>query len=190
MTAADAGPQPNRIAPAREDGRASRRIGDVPATVLSRYLVEREGLERRLAFYRDARERAPRFIDHGGRLSAPEAYPDAVRDMLRIARHRGWAAVRVEGAAAFRREVWLQGRALGMEVHGHRPSPRDRQAAGEPLPSPGRTDARTAERLERAMIVVRGLVRDPAARDRLLDHALRRAMDRSRDPDRPRERTR
>src|SRR5690606_36041522 len=128
--------------------------------------------------------------DHGGRLSAAEAYPDAVRDMLRIARHRGWAAVRVEGAAGFRREVWLQGRAPGLEVHGHRPSPRDRQAAGEPLPPTRRPEARTAERLGRAMIVVRGLVRDPAARDRLIDHALRRAMDRAREPDRARERTR
>lgn len=108
-------------------------------------------------------------------------YPDAVVDMLKIARHRGWDQVRVSGDPAFRREVWIQAQALGMEVQGHRPRERDRQAAGLDRPSP-RREAETAkahdalgERLAKAAIVVARLVPDAAIQTRLLEAAWARA---------------
>ncbi len=60
-------------------------------------------------------------------MVATRADPNAIRDMATIAQHRGWSIVSVRGAADFRREAWLAGRALGIEVQGYRPTERDIQ---------------------------------------------------------------
>lgn len=179
MTAAQGGER-NRLAPARKgDLRRAMTAGDAPDTVLGRYLIERDRVRNTASFFRDHRETQPRFIDAGRSLRADNAYPDAVRDMLQIARHRGWDQIRVTGDLTFRREAWLQGQALGLDVRGHRPSDRDRQAAGVPR---NRLDSEALSRkLDRAAVVVRALVADPAAQARLMARALTRAADRDRE---------
>jgi hypothetical protein len=47
--------------------------------------------------------------------------------MVMVARHRGWRIVVARGSPEFRREAWLAGRALGLEVRGYRPTERDLQ---------------------------------------------------------------
>lgn len=183
MSRAEA-PGPNRIGPAPTAGRPPRSTakGDLPEAVLDRYLVERDRRGRPERFFRDHRASAPMFHDRGGSLVSAQAYPDAIADMLKIARHRGWDQIRVTGDAAFRREVWIQAQALGLEVRGHRPRERDRQAAGQdrslrdpdaaqpsPAPEP------LAERLARAAVVVARLIPDPVAQSRLLERAWARA---------------
>lgn len=174
-----------RIGPAAsvDRERLSRSKGDVPDTVMDRYLVERDLRGRAERFYRDHRADQPQFRDRGGSLSTDHAYPDAVADMLRIAQHRGWSRIRVSGDEAFRREVWIQAGRLGLEVSGHRPRDRDRQAAGVP-----RADRDLPDRLARAAVVVARLIPDPAAQTRLIERALNRA--RSHEPVRGRERER
>lgn len=159
----------NRVAPVRSAPARSTVKGDVPEAVLDRYLVERDHQGRPDRFFRDHRAREPHFRDRGGTLVSSHAYPDAVADMLRIAQHRGWTRVRVAGDEAFRREVWVQAQALGLEVAGHRPRERDRQAAGlERAQDP----ARSAEvKLSRAAVVVHHLIADPLAQARLLERA-------------------
>jgi hypothetical protein len=140
------------------------------------------------------------FRDRGGSLVSAQAYPDAVADMLKIARHRGWDQIRVTGDPAFRREVWIQAQALGLEVRGHRPRERDRQAAGQDRPSRDPDVARPrspaeplADRLARAAVVVARLIPDPAAQSRLLERAWARAEmtpQRDREAGRGRERLR
>ena len=160
--------EPNRIGPDRKTQTPiSTTKGDVPATLLERYLIERDRQGRPERFFRDHRATDPMFRDRGRSLTATQAYPDAVADMLRIARHRGWAAVRVGGDEAFRREAWIQARALGLQVTGHRPRDRDRQAAGE-APMPPR-DIET--RMRNAALVVRTLLPEPAAQARLVAYA-------------------
>lgn len=135
----------NRLGPAPSAERKPRSTakGDLPEAVLDRYLIERDRQGRPERFFRDHRAAEPMFRDRGGSLVSAQAYPDAVADMLKIARHRGWNQVRVTGDPAFRREVWIQAQALGLEVRGHRPrarSPGRRPPADEPLrPRPGRT---------------------------------------------------
>ena len=130
MTPSEPAPAVNRLRPAPGAPARSTAKGDVPDAVLDRYLVEGDLRGRAERFFRDHRAPAPMFRDRGGSLTSTQAYPDAVIDMLKIARHRGWERIQVSGDPAFRREVWIQAQSLGLEVHGHRPRDRDRQAAG------------------------------------------------------------
>ena len=168
------GAAPNRIGPDRaRPGEARTRSvaqGDVPQTLLDRYLIERDLRGRPERFYRDHRTAHPAFRDAGRRLSADRAYPDTVADMLKVARHRGWSRLKVEGEETFRREVWVQARAMGLDVQGYRPRDRDRGAAGLPH---GR--AQLEHRLHMASTVVRTLISDPEAQQRLIAYAVSRA---------------
>lgn len=106
-------------------GRSIQR-GDVPDPVKRRYYTDDRGGEG-LGFYVDARVQTAAFRDRGDRLVADRADPNAIRDMLVIAQHRRWASVAVSGSEGFRREAWLEGRSIGLEVQGYRPSERDLQ---------------------------------------------------------------
>lgn len=172
MSPASADAPDNRLGPDRarkgETRPRSTLKGDIPPALLDRYLIERDRKGRPEAFFRDPRATAPAFRDHGRRLSTPHAYPDTIADMLKVARHRGWTRLKVEGDEVFRRDVWIQARAQGLEVAGYRPRDRDRQAAGE-TPGPPNTAVDLERRLKMAAVVVRHLVTDPDARRRLLN---------------------
>jgi hypothetical protein len=184
------GPDANQIGPdrARPGEAQSRSVakGDLPQSVLDRYLIERDLRGRPERFHRDHRTPDPAFRDQGRRLSSNQAYPDTVADMLKVARHRRWTRLKVEGEEAFRREVWVQARSMGLEVRGYRPRDLDRAAAGLPH---GR--AEMEQRLRRASVVVRALIMDPQAQQRLIAHAAAKAgLARSPDRDRPQARQR
>ena len=200
MSAAKSKPDPvNRVSPqpaTRADGRSLDK-GDVPTQLLDRYLIERDRQGRPERYYRDHKASDPMFRDHGRALSSQQAYPDAVASMLRIAQHRGWSGIKVSGDEAFRREVWVQGRSLGLEVAGYKPTERDRQAANESGERAGRratepTREEMKRRLDMAAVVVRTLIADPAAQARLMERAwarVRPEADRARDkPDREQNR--
>lgn len=102
-------------------------VGDVPDAVRRRYLTDEKG-GLGLGFYVDATVQQAAFRDHGRRLSLDRADPNAIRDAVEIAKHRGWVIVEAQGSAAFRREAWLAGRQLGLDVRGYRPTERDIQA--------------------------------------------------------------
>ena len=163
-------------------GRSTSR-GEIPSSLLDRYLIERDRQGRPERFYRDHRATDPMFRDEGRRLVTHQTYPDTVADMMKIAQHRGWDQVRVTGDETFRREAWIQGQALGLKVRGYTPRDRDRQAATQrtraSTPSPDRASSRTVrdvdQRLKEAAVVVRRIVQDPAAQARLLERAQARA---------------
>lgn len=172
---------PDRARPGEAQSRSVTK-GDVPQSLMDRYLIERDLRGRPERFYRDHRTPDPAFRDAGRRLSANRAYPDTVADMLKVAQHRGWFRVKVTGEEAFRREVWVQARAMGLEVQGYRPRGRDREAAGLPQ---GR--AQLEQRLSMAATVVRTLIADPEAQRRLIAHAAARAGLRKGDSRQPAE---
>lgn len=188
MSRSPSGPAPNnRLAPQPGSAPERRSLdkGDVPTQLLDRYLIERDRQGRPERYYRDHKTADPVFRDHGRALSSLQAYPDSVASMLRIAQHRGWTHIKASGDGAFRREVWVQGRSLGLEVAGYKPTERDRQAANE---DPDRADRRTTKdaqanparetikrRLDMAAVVVRTLIADPAAQARLMERAWSRA---------------
>lgn len=156
---------PDRARPGEPKTRSTAK-GDLPQAILDRYLIERDLRGRPERFYRDHRTPDPAFRDQGRRLSTVRAYPDTVADMLKIAQHRGWTRLKVDGDDAFRREVWIQGRAMGLNIKGYQPRDRDRQATGQPANRPP-----LEERLRMASAVIRNLIPDPEAQRRLLEHA-------------------
>lgn len=111
---------------AAERGAPSRARGDVPEALRRRYFLDERGGPG-LGFYADARIATPAFRDQGARLIATRPDPNAIRDMIAIAQHRGWAVVILRGEADFRREAWLAAMAMGIEARGYRPTDRDRQ---------------------------------------------------------------
>lgn len=172
--------------------------GDVPETLRRRYYVDGRG-GAGLSFYADATVKAPSFRDGGRRLVCARNDPNAIRDMTAIARHRGWTIVVAKGEAGFRREAWLAGRAIGLEVRGYRPTERDvqeldrridrrlaneaRSARTEPadgqrakISDPeGDRDARP--RLRAVEAVVRARVAEPSAQERIIAGARSRIAD-------------
>jgi hypothetical protein len=167
-------------------GLRSTRPGDVPERLKARYFVEDHGREWR--FFVDARVPAPVFEDRGRQLVSRRSDPNAVRDMIAIADHRGWRMVDARGDAAFRREAWLAGRAAGLEVRGYRPTERDlqdlerRTAARQRIapreakpggPAQTRRDG-ASERLQVAETVIRSRIVEPREQARLLSNARQR----------------
>lgn len=177
----------NAVAPSpqKRTGRRSVAKGEIPASILDRYLIERDRQGRPERFFRDHRAVDPMFTDEGKRLVTRQAYPDAVADMLKVAEHRGWTQVRVSGDETFRREAWVQARTLGLDVKGYQPRDRDRQAAGDQVRGPQTPADRSADssavsverRLKEAGVVLRRLITDPAAEARLIERAYQRAQD-------------
>lgn len=189
-------PVANSLAPGVRN--RSTAEGDVPETLRRRYYVDGRG-GAGLGFYADATVKAPAFRDRGRQLLAARSDPNAIRDMTAIARHRGWTIVVAKGEAGFRREAWLAGRAVGLEVRGYRPTERDIQeldrridrrlarearsgriepAAGErirALDPEGDRDARS--RLRAVETVVRARVSERLAQERIIAQARGRIAD-------------
>jgi Large polyvalent protein-associated domain 7 len=145
-------------------------------------------------FYVDAQVAHPVFQDRGRRLVSARSDPNAVRDMTAIAAHRGWRLVEATGAASFRREAWIAGRTLGLEVRGYAPTERDLQELDRRRANRERMEARlsdlarppanrgdrldrAADRLKVVEAVVRARIVEPAAQDRLLSRARARVAD-------------
>ena len=187
---------PNTLTPGVRNRSTAQ--GDVPERLQRRYYVDGRG-GAGLGFYADATVKAPAFRDEGRRLAAARSDPNAIRDMTAIAQHRGWAIVVVRGSNSFRREAWLAGRTVGLEVRGYRPTERDiqeldrridrRNAARarsdrtrdqpEERSPPEAQDGRHLRRgggdqLKIVEAVVRARVADPAAQERIVAGARNR----------------
>jgi hypothetical protein len=167
---------PNSLSPAVRN--RSVAAGDVPERMRRRYYLDARG-GAGLGFYVDAKVQAPAFRDRGRQLVAARVDPNAIRDMASIAQHRGWTIITARGSADFRREAWLAGRTLGLEVHGHRPTERDLQELQRrlrPRERPGSGPQRSDDlgvrsRLAVVDAVVRSRVRDPVVQDRIVASA-------------------
>lgn len=155
--------------------------GDLPDRLRRRYLAE--GRRGAVALFLDATAATPAFRDEGRRLSTDRNDPHTIRDMVEVARHRGWTAVAVRGHSDFRREAWLAARSAGLEVRGYRATERDAQALARRLERRARGRRRdgpeatpqpatpAADRLRVVEAVVRSRVVEPSAQQRILARA-------------------
>lgn len=112
----------------------SRLVGDLPDGVGQRYFIEERGLRREQRLFENAHDDAPTIRDLGARLIAASESTAVVRDLIDIARHRGWETIDVSGTDRFRRLVEQEARDHGIEVS--RPLSTARQPPRPSAPPP------------------------------------------------------
>jgi len=66
------------------------------------------------------------FRDRGRRLSTQLENSEVIRDLIAIAKERGWNEIALGGTERFRKEAWQQARLAGLTVRGYRPSELER----------------------------------------------------------------
>lgn len=125
----------NAIMPEAEPAKArSRTVGDMPDHVGQRYFIEERGLRREQRLFESAHDAAPTIRDLGRRLVVATESKAVVRDLLDIAKHRGWGTIHITGSDRFRRMVEQEAREHGVAVtrsrslDRHSPSDAKRQA--------------------------------------------------------------
>jgi hypothetical protein len=117
---------PNRIYLVSRTRQALK--ADLPSELVGRYYIDgrsRPGL----GFYLDRQSQRPVIRDMGRALDTWRTDEATIADMLKVAQHRGWRSLHVQGDWRFRREVWRQGAALGLDVRGYRPKTNELAAA-------------------------------------------------------------
>jgi hypothetical protein len=92
----------------------------VPADIEKRYL--RVGDK----FYHPNNTEVVAFEDKGNRLETRSNSEAVAETMVHIAKARGWDEIKASGSETFRREVWLEAAASGMNVKGYTPSEQDK----------------------------------------------------------------
>ncbi|MBR5940177.1 MAG: toprim domain-containing protein [Neisseriaceae bacterium] len=67
------------------------------------------------------------FSDKGNKLVSAVKHPDEqqIKDMLEVARAKGWDSIKVSGNKEFRRQSWLMAESQGIKVKGYSPSKED-----------------------------------------------------------------
>src|SRR3546814_6422596 len=104
---------------------------DVCSSDLKRYFSTTSKWSGEPAYFTSAQAKEPAFRDQGRRLITSSESDEVVRDLVAIARHRGWSHVHVTGSETFRRAAWLEASSPGFEVRGYRASERDLQERSE-----------------------------------------------------------
>lgn len=120
---------------------------DLPVSYHDRFLVTKaKGQQDLYRSYDDAR---PAIVDKGDQLSTRNADRGTAMDMIELAAHRGWQSLKAKGPEEFRREMWVEGTAQGLKVHGYRPTEKDQEEANRRSQMIGE---RAIERTDRAPI--------------------------------------
>ncbi len=66
------------------------------------------------------------FADRGGNLSTRLDNTEVIRDLISIAKERGWNEIALKGSERFRKEAWQQAHLAGLTVRGYRPTDLER----------------------------------------------------------------
>ena len=68
----------------------------------------------------------PAFADRGRGLTTRLENTEVIRDLIAIAKERGWNDIALKGTERFRKEAWQQANLAGLSVRGYRPSELER----------------------------------------------------------------
>ncbi|WP_176593053.1 LPD7 domain-containing protein [Sphingobium sp. EM0848] len=139
--------------------------GAIPEALRKRYFSTTSKWSGEPAYFTTAQAKEPAFRDQGRRLITSSESEEIVRDLVAIARHRGWSHVHVTGSETFRRAAWLEASRHGLEVRGYRPNERDLQELDRVR--------RDASRNSIAPAVTAPASREPARGHRQADEASR-----------------
>ncbi|MCP2132867.1 LPD7 domain-containing protein [Bradyrhizobium ottawaense] len=138
---------------------AATRDNAFPDRIRGKYYVVaneavKDGQDGEARLYADERGEYLAFKVTGDRLITRLAAAEVVHDMVSVAQHRQWEALHVRGSLEFRREVWLEAGARGIEVQGYQPNDLDRQALAD------RRDAWERAHIQSRDVEVRSAGRD------------------------------
>lgn len=98
-----------------------------PETIAKSYYVEERGNERR--YYDDYQRKSLAIRADNSSISSKKEDLNTVRSMLDLAEARGWSEVKINGSADFKREMWIEAQARGLQAQGYKASDLDRQEA-------------------------------------------------------------
>ena len=130
--AAGNGPEQNNTAPAGPSNKNKIQSDEVfnATTSDSPPVVPREVEDKYLRvgakFYHPKNTDVVAFEDKGNKLETRSNSEQVAEAMVAIARARGWDEIKVSGSETFRKEVWLEAAAHGMQVKGYTPSEVDK----------------------------------------------------------------
>ena len=82
--------------------------GDIPDALQRRYFSTTSKWSGEPAYFTSAQAKEPAFRDQGRRLITSSESDEVVRDLVAIARHRGWSHVHVTGSDTIRRAACLE----------------------------------------------------------------------------------
>ncbi len=117
------GPQPTAK---KGDAKAAAYTTE-PESIAKSYYVEERGGERR--YYDDYQRKSLAIRSDAGSISSKKEDLNTVRSMLDLAEARGWGEVKINGSADFKREMWIEAQARGLQTQGYKASDLDRQEA-------------------------------------------------------------
>jgi hypothetical protein len=96
----------------------------VPPSIADRYLQVGE------RFYDNRREeRTPAFTDRGDKFSTARHDDQVARDMVEMARARGWEKIELKGNEEFRRAAWVAAEEKGVQTKGYTPTEKEIETA-------------------------------------------------------------
>lgn len=95
----------------------------VPDHIASKYLVKDD------KYHFD--DKTVAFVDKGSKLTVETHNKAVIQDLIAIAKARDWQEIRVTGTEVFRREVWKEAFAAGLDVKGYKPSDLELQASNK-----------------------------------------------------------
>lgn len=87
--------------------------------------VEKQFLVREGRFYNKDKANSLVMEDRGHKLVTPEKDANMARNMAKLAAAKGWDSIKVSGDPNFKREVWIEASARGIEVKGYTPKEAD-----------------------------------------------------------------
>jgi hypothetical protein len=88
--------------------------------------IEKQYLRVGDKFYHPKNTDMVAFEDKGNKLETKSNSENIAESMVRIAEARGWDEIKVSGSETFRREVWLEAAARGMQIKGYTPTEQDK----------------------------------------------------------------
>jgi hypothetical protein len=116
------------------DGDAVREVPPHPQRVANRIVPD--AVARRFPRVGDQYffpDRTLAFVDAGTRLRVLSHDLEVLHGIVAIVQARGWQALQVTGAPAFRRQLWREATLQGLDIRGHEPDAQDREEVGRAL---------------------------------------------------------
>ncbi len=112
--------------------------------------IERQYVSVGTKYYDHKKPDVVAFEDKGNRLETRSNNEEVAANLVKIAESRGWDEIKVSGSETFKKEVWAEAAARGMQVKGYTPTEQDKASLAARLHSRDANKVEPAKSQERA----------------------------------------